>query len=587
LLGKVQQEALNNIRQDIKVASLIYLSKINELKSFSQLTASDMTLIAGLQHNMPEKLSEYLFLAMEGGEVTQITVTDAKGKVVADVPGWEKPGTDLNNDQFISRALIGSHPAASEKIKRSLDAGTREELCLTAANPVFDRDGFTQVGALRVRYHVGLDHKLLNKISGAIMGQVDIFLSNRRVASSSVEEGKSVLGRKGLSEQIIERVLGENKPHEEVVITGEGYLAEFKPIVDLNYRPIGVMAIHTLADKYYHLRIRSAQSLLIISICALILGAIIGYWLQLGITRPIIQLTEQTKAVAQGDFSRGPIEIKSRDEIGVLSASFNKMTQDLLLYVEDLKKTTAERERMAKELEIGHQIQQNFLPTAFPQLDRVHIFGQSVPAREVGGDFFDVFMLDPQRVGLVIADVSGKGVPAALFMALCRSVLRITALEARSPHETLEYMNRFIAQDNEACMFVTTFYGILDTHSGELVYANGGHNPPMIFRHARGGVDILPGTGGTALGIVKDLGYKSAQEDLATSDILLLYTDGIVEAKRPDSQRFGMERLEEILKQNSGLSPEALGGRISGEVNAFSEGLPQSDDVTFLVIKFS
>jgi sigma-B regulation protein RsbU (phosphoserine phosphatase) len=114
------------------------------------------------------------------------------------------------------------------------------------------------------------------------------------------------------------------------------------------------------------------------------------------------------------------------------------MAQDLLHYIENLKKTTAERERMTKELEIGHQIQQNFLPTTFPQLSEVQIFGQSIPAQEVGGDFFDVFMLDPQHVGLVIADVSGKGVPAALFMALSRSVLRITAQGGLGPHETLE-----------------------------------------------------------------------------------------------------------------------------------------------------
>lgn len=587
LVGEVEKEALNNIRQDIKVASLIYFNKINYLKSFAQLTATDQSLIVALQHNMPEKLSEHLFLFMEKGDITQITVTDAGGRVFVDVPGLEKRGTDLKNDPFVRMALIGNHSAASERIMTSVAGDTKGLLSLTAVYPIFDREGFTQIGVLRVRYHVSKSRKMLNKISGAIMGRVEIFLGTHLVASSSVNEGKSLLGEKGLPKKVIEKTLVENKNYEEVLISKEGYLAEFKPILDLNYRPIGVMAIHTPAEQYYQLRIKSAQSLLLIAIGVLCFGFMIGYWLQMGITRPIIQLTEQTAAVARGDFSKEPVEIKSSDEIGVLSASFNKMKQDLLLYIENLKKTTAERERMAKELEIGHQIQQNFLPSTFPQLDEASIFGQSIPAWEVGGDFFDVFMLDQKRVGLVIADVSGKGVPAALFMALCRSVLRTTALGGHGPDKTLEYVNRFISKDNEACMFVTTFYGILDIQSRELHYANGGHNSPIVFRNSSGEIESLAGTKGTALGIIEDLHYLSARKSLKYGDILLLYTDGIVEAPNIDYEAFGMERLGKILMRNHELTPEQLGAMITGEVDDFSRGLPQSDDVTFLVVKFS
>lgn len=587
LLGEVEKEALNNVRQDIKVASLIYYNKIYYLKRFAHLVATDQSLIMALQQNMPEKLSGHLFLFMEKGDVTQITVTDANGKVFVDVPGLEKRGTDLKNNPFVRMALVGNHSAAAERIITSVEGDhTGDLLSLTAAYPIFDREGFTQIGVLRIRYNVGESQKMLNKISGAIMGRVDIFLDTHLVASSSVNRTKSLLSKKGLLKKAIEKTLVENKTYEEVLISKDGYLAEFKPILDLNYRPIGVMAIHTPAKEYYQLRIKSAKSLLLIAVGVLCLGFMIGYWLQLGITRPIIKLTEQTAAVARGDFSRKPVEIKSRDEIGVLSASFNKMKQDLLIYIENLKKTTAERERMAKELEIGHQIQQNFLPTTFPQLDEAYIFGQSVPAWEVGGDFFDVFMLDQKRVGLVIADVSGKGVPAALFMALCRSVLKVTALGGYGPDETLEYVNSFISKDNDACMFVTTFYGILDIQSKNLHYSNGGHNSPIVFRHSSGEIENLPGTKGTALGIIEDLHYQSARKNLESGDILLLYTDGIVEAPNRAYEAFGLERLSKILKGNHELAPEQMGAMITGEVDTFSSGLPQSDDVTFLVVKF-
>ena len=587
LLSKVENEALDNVRQDIKVASLIYLNKIYEIKSFSQLTDKDNSLINALQYNMVPKLKEYLLALMDRVDITQITVTDAAGRVVADVPQWERASTDLKGDPLIGKALIGSNPAASEKAVTRIGGDESTWLCLTAANPIFDREGYTQIGVLRVRYHVGQDQKMLNKISGAIMGRVDIFLGAEKVASSAIKGEGHPLGIKSLSRKAIEKVLHENRPYEEVDISREGYLAEYKPILDLNYRPIGVMAIYTPTSKYYHLRIRSAYSLMLISICALCLGFVIGYWLQKGITKPIIQLTEQTTAVARGDFSRGPIDIRSRDEIGELSASFNKMTLDLLRYIENLKKTTAERERMAKELEIGHQIQQNFLPKAFPKLDGAHIFGESIPAQEVGGDFFDVFLLDPNHLGIVMADVSGKGVPAALFMALCRSVLRMTALRGHPPNQVLEHVNRFIAQDNEACMFVTTFYGILDIQSRGLDYANGGHNSPIVYRQKDSRVEMLPRTGGTALGIIEDLQFEVARQELKQGDILFLYTDGIVEAPDQDNQEFGIDRLSEILIKNHTLLPEELGKLVTAEVNAHAQGLPKFDDVTFLTVKFS
>ena len=586
LLMEVEAEALSNLREDIKVATLIFQNKLTQLKEFARITSLDRGLKTALQHKMPEKISEHLSVVTEMMESVELTVTDMKGDMVTQLPESEPESKNLKNDIFIKKALTGDHPAASEAVKAPEGNETASRFSLTTAYPIFDRDGFMQIGVLRVRYYVGKSSKLLNKISGAIMGRVDIFLGEQPVASSTVGAISTRLTEEGLSEDVIEKTLKGNEPYEEIYIARNGYLAEFKPITDVNYQPIGILAIQTPSQKYYYLRTKSITSLALISLAMIVLGFLIGYWLQGGITRPIITLTERTRAVAQGDFSKGMVQIKSRDEIGVLSTSFNKMTKDLLLYIENLKKTTAERERMSKELEIGQQIQQTFLPQTFPELERTEIFGQSIPAREVGGDFFDVFMLDNRRIGLVIADVSGKGVPAALFMALSRSVLRVTALEGHDPRETLNRVNNFVSQDNDSCMFVTTFYAVFDIETGELTYSNAGHNPPFVFKRSSETIEELPLPKGLPLGVMEEFSFKMEHCVLEAGDSLFLYTDGIVEAPNGVNEEFGMERLSDFLLQNHNLSAESQGKLITKEVSEFSKGLEQFDDITFLMMKF-
>ena len=586
-LNKVYEEALANVQQDIRIASLIYTNKVREMESLCHLASVDGAFIGAIVDRNRAKLSDYLRHLQEQSDVARITVTDEEGTVLVDLPDAEDEGEDLSADTFISRALIGSRPAGSETaVATSGENKGKPFLSITAATPVFDRDGFRQIGAIRFRYPIEKGNKMLNKISGSIKGRVDVYLGETNVASSYLRSEDSGLGSVTLPVETIKKTIAENKAQEAIVIAKNGYLAEFKPITDLDYRPIGVLAINTPSADYYLLRIKSIGSLLLIAVGAIVLGIIIGYWLQKGITTPIIRLTEQTRAVAHGDFSRGFEEIESRDEIGTLSRSFNKMTQDLLLYIEDLKQTTAERERMGKELEIGHQIQQNFLPKTFPDLPNARLFGQSIPATEVGGDFFDVFMLDDRHIGFVMADVSGKGVPAALFMALTRSVLRVIAMEGLPPDEVLSQVNRFISEDNDTCMFVTTFYGILDIETGDVSYSNGGHIPPTLVKHTNGAVEAIPLAKGAALGLIENYPFKLSRIRMEPGDMLFLYTDGIIETPGPGDEEFGTERLNELLSNNRQTALEEIGGRIAEEVRIFSEGRDQFDDLTFLVVRY-
>lgn len=250
-----------------------------------------------------------------------------------------------------------------------------------------------------------------------------------------------------------------------------------------------------------------------------------------------------------------------------------------------------DRERLLalhKELEVASAIQKSILPSEFPPFpDRreFEIHAAMTPAMEVGGDFFDFFLIDEGRLGFVIADVSGKGVPAALFMAVSRTLIKATALGALPPEECLGQVNRVLTSENVSSMFVTVFYGVLDLASGEVAYCSAGHNLPYVLRRD-GRVDALERTGGMALGVFETAAYKSKRIRLEKGDGLFLYTDGITEAMDVGYNEFTERRLEECLRRLPGRPlPEIIDG-VVGDVNAFAGGAPQADDMTTLVVRY-
>jgi sigma-B regulation protein RsbU (phosphoserine phosphatase) len=249
-----------------------------------------------------------------------------------------------------------------------------------------------------------------------------------------------------------------------------------------------------------------------------------------------------------------------------------------------------EMERKDTELAIAAEIQQSFLPDSIPQIDGFGIAAQSVMAREVGGDFFDVIPLevvplDTGKLGIMIADVSGKGIPAALFMALSRIVVRVNALwYMTSPAEAIRDANTIIAHDTKSGMFVTLFYGLLDSSTRTLTYVNAGHNPPIHFHADDGTLSDLPATG-IAMGAVMDSCYTQESVTLASGDILVLYTDGITEAENARLEMFGTERLGATILAHHNLPAPVLSREILDAVRSFIGDHPQSDDITLMVIR--
>ncbi|MCX6305193.1 MAG: SpoIIE family protein phosphatase [Bacteroidetes bacterium] len=241
-----------------------------------------------------------------------------------------------------------------------------------------------------------------------------------------------------------------------------------------------------------------------------------------------------------------------------------------------------------QDLQTAHEIQQAILPKTFPPFPArtdFDVYAAMVAAREVGGDFFDFFMIDNDRLGFVIGDVSGKGVPAAIFMAVSRTLIRATGLKAIPAAECMHYVNNLLCNESVSCMFVTVFYGILNTHTGELEYVNAGHNPPYLL--SQGGLKKLEMTGGTILGYLENYQYNSSKIMLEPGDRLFLYTDGVTEAFTKQEEAYGDKRLESFLQEHPGHSIEELVKGLLQEVNDHSAGIPQSDDITLLSICFT
>ena len=239
---------------------------------------------------------------------------------------------------------------------------------------------------------------------------------------------------------------------------------------------------------------------------------------------------------------------------------------------------------LQNELDVASKMQQSILPTSFPETPQYEVYGNMVPARNVGGDFFDLIAMDNGRIGLCVADVSDKGVPAALFMMSSRTLLKGSAIGMGAPGDVLSEVNTMLTENNETMMFVTLVYVLYDPETGSLTYANGGHCNPLVV-HPDGSSEELALTGGVALGVMPGLGYQEDQSTLSPGDTLILYTDGVSEAMNAEGEEFGVERLQQLFVNQPPSSARMAIETVMQGVSDFAGGTPQSDDVTCLVLR--
>lgn len=280
------------------------------------------------------------------------------------------------------------------------------------------------------------------------------------------------------------------------------------------------------------------------------------------------------------DFVMKPVDFTD------LETTIEKTIKEL----KNIRKSLREHEQLVairQDLEVARNIQLAILPQLNPPFSnskKFEIFASMDAAKEVGGDFYDFFMIDENRIGFVIGDVSGKGIPAAIFMAVSRTLIRATALNGHPPGECLAYVNNLLCLESVASMFVTVFYGILDCKTGVLTYANGGHNPPYIIKKDNS-VSSLELTGGIALGVLDDISYVQKNITLLQEETLFLYTDGITEAMNETFDLYSDDRLIEFLKTQNNIPLESLIKNTVQSVYEYSSGVEQTDDITALAIR--
>jgi len=296
------------------------------------------------------------------------------------------------------------------------------------------------------------------------------------------------------------------------------------------------------------------------------------------ISKPIVILTEDAIKIGQGDLDY-TIKLETGDEIETLAYTINKM-------VADIKHITAEKERIGAELDVAKQIQNSMLPNIFPPYpDRTEfdLFGCMRPAKEVGGDFYDFYLIDEHKLAITIADVSGKGVPAALFMVITKTLLMSVAPTGKTPSETFAIVNDLLCENNDAGMFVTTFLGVLDLQTYVFTYVNAGQNPPLL-RKNNGTIERLAGKRGMVLGAISGSKYAQTEITLDRDDMLYFYTDGVTEAMNGNNDLFTENRLLDVINKHHSKDLKACVTSLISEIDAFAEGVEQADDITVLVL---
>ena len=312
------------------------------------------------------------------------------------------------------------------------------------------------------------------------------------------------------------------------------------------------------------------------------------------VLQPVRSLARETREFVpkeDGPYSReriGRVEIRNNDEIGDLSRDIRTMQEDIVTNTENLARITAEKERVSTELELAAQIQADALPNvfpAFPEHREFDVFATMTPAKEVGGDFYDFFLIDETHLGVVMADVSGKGVPAALFMMNAKTLVRMYAKTGMHPAQVLQAVNDWICENNRQNMFVTVWFGILDLSTGRITAVNAGHEYPAIMP-ADGRFGLIHDKHDILVGIWNDIRYREREIDLTPGAKIFLYTDGVPEAHNAAGEMFGVNRMVSALNEVREDTPEGILRHMKKAVDTFAQDTAQFDDMTMLCLEY-
>lgn len=391
------------------------------------------------------------------------------------------------------------------------------------------------------------------------------------------------------------RNLYELKSEYETVFrfhTTDGQHPHITTLIPLKKSDGSVTAILCLQRPVREMEKAFAPYFLLIILGVVVMGSIIVtvsiLFLRKAIINPIQKVSKEAARFAKENANNSPLgKISRYEDIMNLARSIDSMESEMVQYIESITTITAEKEKIGAELSIASQIQQASLPVAegsFADRKEFEVYASMDPAREVGGDFYNFFLVDDDHLALVIADVSDKGVPAALFMMVSNILISERAKTLKDPAAVLEYVNNEIIEHNQTEMFVTVWLAILEISTGKLTSCNAGHEDPYIYRHDKT-FDLIKEKHGFVVGGIKDLKYQNQVTYLEKGDKVFVYTDGLAEANNSNEEQYSLARITRVLNQNKEKHPKEILESVREDVDEFVKDHPQFDDLTMLCIE--
>ena len=464
-------------------------------------------------------------------------------------------------------------------------------LTITCAAPVYD-DNNKFIGAM------GMDI-LISDLYRAI---VEIDLGDDKTSYAFLVDNKgniidnenasdktnSLSSEKGINSEVVNRILSGQT---DVSLTDDRIYFAYTPIESNGWKFCVRMPESVILAP-----VRSVQRNIIFMmslflaafILITIIVTVVTRKFSKDLTNPIISLSHDVEEISGGNLDYRA-KIYDNDEIGDLAKSFNAMAVSLKDYINNLASITAEKERISTELNVATQIQADMLPRifpAFPERKEFDIYASMNPAKEVGGDFYDFFFIDDKHLALVMADVSGKGVPAALFMVISKTLIKTRALMGGTPSEILYDVNNQLCEGNDAGLFVTVWLGILDIETGKITAANAGHEYPALKRVDNTSFELLKDKHTPAVATIEEIRFKNYEIELNPGDVLFIYTDGVAEATNSSEELYGTDRMIKDLNKYTDSKIDELLINMKKEVDKFTGDAPQFDDITMLGLRY-
>ena len=561
---------------DAKNAGILTMQRVPASEDVDQSVIDEEALLLA---NVEQIL--YPVMSDENSVIAAVYLGTENGQILCyDTQSDIKPGTPYNyfESTWYTKAKEEQKSCFTDVYLDSFGRG----LTITCMAPFYDeKDEFAGV--------IGMDIVIADLYEAVVQmnlpeGSYAMLVDNAGNEITVDGEEKKLADDPGIDNVTLDKIMAKETG---VSLSNQGIYYGYAPIDTTDWMFSVRLPESIVMEPVYYI-IHFIQSTILIFVIVFVVVALLVFFVVRGfatrLTKPILALGEDAAVISGGDLDHRA-EILVNDEVGDLATSFNEMAGSLKQYITDLTAVTAEKERIGAELNVATKIQADMLPSifpAFPERNDVDIYASMDPAKEVGGDFYDMFMVDDNHLAVVIADVSGKGVPAALFMVIAKTLLKNHLQAKESVEDVLKNTNNQLSENNDEMLFVTAWVAVIDLTTGYTEYSDAGHEVALVL-HQDGTVEeIRPVKKKPPLATIDSIEYRKDSFTLEKGDKLFIYTDGVPEATNADGELYGMKRLEELLSKHVDTKPDEILVRVREDVDRFVGEAPQFDDLTML-----